>query len=271
MDNYSYNTAYADGPRTPGRASTIQLGNARRSYNAAGAGAAAANAYGAPMRPAGSTQSAVGVRRGGHQAANQPSGARVAVPRAFAPRPSVQAQRPSHAAKPQRKSRRASNFMRYANDNRVVNAIYGFVTGSTKPLFILMVVIAVGVSLYFPVRDLYVAKRSSDILAQQVEIRKSYNDALQKDVDKLLSEDGIKDVATDKLGLVMPGEKKIDVVGLDDDSSSSSTDSSQAKKASEVEKEEQKVAEEAPWYIKALDTVFGFTGVEGQTVASSGN
>ena len=161
--------------------------------------------------------------------------------------------------------------MRYANDNKLVNAVYEFTTGATKPLFILMVVVAVGVSLYFPVRDLYVAKRSSDILAQQVEIRKSYNDALQKDVDKLLSEDGIKDVASDKLGLVMPGEKKIDVVGLDDDSSSSSTDSSQAKKASEVEKEEQKVAENAPWYIKALDTVFGFTGVEGQTVASSGN
>lgn len=49
------------------------------------------------------------------------------------------------------------------------------------------------VSLYFPVRDLYVAKRSSDILAKQVEIRQQYNDELQKSVDKLLSEEGIKD------------------------------------------------------------------------------
>ena len=47
-------------------------------------------------------------------------------------------------------------------------------------------------SLYFPVRDLYVAKRSSDILAKQVEIRQQYNDGLQKSVDKLLSEEGIK-------------------------------------------------------------------------------
>lgn len=162
--------------------------------------------------------------------------------------------------------------MHYAGDNRLVNAVYDFVTGSTKPLFILLLVVAAGVSLYFPVRDLYVAKRSSDILAQQVEIRKSYNDELQKDVDKLLSEDGIKDTATEKLGLVMPGEKKIDVVGLDDsDSSSSTSDSTQVKKATEVEAAEKKVAEDAPWYIKTLDTLFGFTGVEGQTVASSGN
>ena len=169
--------------------------------------------------------------------------------------------------------RRTSNFMHYANDNRVVRAVYEFTHGATKPLFILIVVVAVLGGLYFPVRDLYVAKRTGDILAQQVEIRKSYNDSLQKDVDKLLSEQGIKDTATDKLGLVMPGEKKIDVVGLDDDSSSSSAkkDSEQSKKASEVKAAEEKVAEDAPWYVHALDAVFGFTGVEGQEVSSSGN
>lgn len=167
--------------------------------------------------------------------------------------------------------RRSSNFMHYANDNRVVRAAYEFTHGSTKPIFILIVVAAVLVSLYFPVRDLYVAKRTGDILTQQVAIRKEYNDSLQKDVDKLLSEQGIKDTATDKLGLVMPGEKKIDVVGLDDSDSSTKKDSEQAAKSSEVAAAEQKVAEEAPWYVHVLDTLFGFTGVEGQEVSSSGN
>lgn len=164
-----------------------------------------------------------------------------------------------------------SDFMHYANDNAVVKAIYDFTHGSLRPLFIGIVVALALVSLYFPVRDLYVAKRSSDILAEQVEIREQYNDELQKSVDKLLSEEGIKDAATEDLGLVMPGETKIDVLGLDDDSdSSSSKKSSNAKKASEVAKEIEEVGKDAPWYIQALDMLFGFNGVEGQTVASSG-
>ena len=189
--------------------------------------------------------------------------------------------RPTHAqrssAQTHEKSTRpssrlsGSDFMHYANDNAVVKAIYDFTHGSLRPLFIGIVVALALVSLYFPVRDLYVAKRSSDILAKQVEIREQYNDELQKSVDKLLSEEGIKDAASEDLGLVMPGEKKIDVLGLDDDSdSSSSKKSSNAKKASEVAKEIEEVGKDAPWYIQALDMLFGFNGVEGQTVVSNG-
>lgn len=189
--------------------------------------------------------------------------------------------RPTHAQHPSaqthEKSTRPSNrlsgsdFMHYANDNAVVKAIYDFTHGPQRGLFIGIVVALVLVSLYFPVRDLYVAKRSSDILAKQVEIRQQYNDELQKSVDKLLSEEGIKDAASEDLGLVMPGETKIDVLGLDDDSdSSSSKKSSNAKKASEVAKEIEEVGKDAPWYIQALDMLFGFNGVEGQTVVSNG-
>ena len=188
---------------------------------------------------------------------------------------STHAQRPS--AQTHEKSTRpssrlsGSDFMHYANDNAVVKAIYDFTHGPQRGLFIGIVVALVLVSLYFPVRDLYVAKRSSDILAKQVEIRQQYNDELQKSVDKLLSEEGIKDAASEDLGLVMPGETKIDVLGLDDDSdSSSSKKSSNAKKASEVAKEIEEVGKDAPWYIQALDMLFGFNGVEGQTVVSNG-
>ncbi len=164
-----------------------------------------------------------------------------------------------------------SDFMHYANDNAVVKAIYDFTHGSLRPLFIGIVVALALVSLYFPVRDLYVAKRSNDILAKQVEIREQYKDEMKKDTDKWLSEEGIKDRARD-LGLVMPGEKRIEVQGLDGDSDSSSAEkkSSNAKKASEVAKEIEEVGKDAPWYIRTLDMLFGFNGVEGQTVASSG-
>ena len=189
--------------------------------------------------------------------------------------------RPTHAQHPSaqthEKSTRpssrlsGSDFMHYANDNAVVKAIYDFTHGPQRGLFIGIVVVLVLVSLYFPVRDLYVAKRSNDILSKQVEIRQQYNDELQKSVDKLLSEQGIKDAASEDLGLVMPGEKRIEVQGLDEDSdSSSSKKSSNAKKASEVAKEIEEVGKDAPWYIQALDMLFGFNGVEGQTVVSNG-
>ena len=160
--------------------------------------------------------------------------------------------------------------MRYANDNAVVKAIYDFTHGSLRPLFIGIVVVLALVSLYFPVRDLYVAKRSNDILAKQVEIREQYNDEMEKDTDKWFPEEGIKDSARD-LGMVMPGEKRIEVQGLDGDSdASSSQKSSNAKKASEVAKEIEEVGKDAPWYIQTLDMLFGFNGVEGQTVVSNG-
>lgn len=210
--------------------------------------------------------------------------ARVSHPRAQMNMPTERpprSARPTHAQRPSaqthEKSTRPSNrlsgsdFMHYANDNAVVKAIYDFTHGPQRGLFIGIVVVLVLVSLYFPVRDLYVAKRSSDILAKQVEIRQQYNDDLQKSVDKLLSEEGIKDAATEDLGLVMPGETKIDVLGLDDDSdSSSSKKSSNAKKASEVAREIEEVGKDAPWYIQTLDMLFGFNGVEGQTVVSNG-
>lgn len=189
--------------------------------------------------------------------------------------------RSSHASRsssqthdtPSRPSSRlsGSDFMHYANDNAVIKAIYDFTHGLQRPLFIGIVVALMLVSLYFPVRDLYVAKRSSDILAKQVEIQQQYKDELQKSVDKELSEEGVKDMASEKLGMVMPGEIRIDVQGLDDDSdSSSSKKSSNTKKAAEVAKEIENVGKDAPWYIQTLDMLFGFKGVEGQTVASNG-
>lgn len=249
MDQIYDNRYYSAGSREPSprRAPTVQLG--------------------------GSDYAGVDRRAQRPASASRPR-AQMNMPTDRPPR-SAHAQRPS--AQTHEKSTRpssrlsGSDFMHYANDNAVVKAIYDFTHGPQRGLFIGIVVVLVLVSLYFPVRDLYVAKRSNDILAKQVEIRQQYNDELQKSVDKLLSEEGIKDAASEDLGLVMPGEKRIEVQGLDDDSdSSSSKKSSNAKKASEVAKEIEDVGKDAPWYIQALDMLFGFNGVEGQAVVSNG-
>ena len=251
MDQIYDNRYYSAGSREPSsrRARTVQLG-----------GSAYAGADRSAQRPASASRPSAQM----NTSADGPV------------RPSRSAHASRSSAQTHDKSSRASSrlsgsdFMHYANDNAVVKAIYDFTHGSLRPLFIGIVVTLVLVSLYFPVRDLYVAKRSSDILAKQVEIREQYNDEMKKDTDKWFSEEGIKDTARD-LGMVMPGETRIDVQGLDDDSdSSSSSKSSNAKKASEVAKEIEEVGKDAPWYIQTLDMLFGFNGVEGQTVASSG-
>ena len=251
MDQIYDNRYYSAGSREPSprRARTVQLG-----------GSAYAGADRSTQRPTSTSRPNAHV----NTSADGP----------VRPARSTHASRPS-AQTHNRSSRPSSrltgsDFMRYANDNAVVKAIYDFTHGSLRPLFIGIVVALALVSLYFPVRDLYVAKRSSDILAKQVEIRQQYNDEMKKDTDKWFSEEGIKDSARD-LGMVMPGEKRIEVQGLDEDSdSSSSKKSSNAKNASEVAKEIEEVGKDAPWYIKTLDMLFGFNGVEGQTVASSG-
>ena len=256
MDQIYDNRYYSVGSREPSprRARTVQLG-----------GSAYAGADRSTQRPTSTSRPNAQV----NTSTDRPL-------RSVRPAHSEHAQRSSAQTheKPSRPSNRLSDsdFMHYANDNAVVKAIYDFTHGPQRGLFVGIVVALALVSLYFPVRDLYVAKRSSDILAKQVEIREQYNEDLQKSVDKLLSEEGIKDAASEDLGLVMPGETRIDVLGLDDDSDSSSAEkkSSNAKKASEVAKEIEEVGKDAPWYIQALDMLFGFNGVEGQTVVSNG-
>lgn len=114
-------------------------------------------------------------------------------------------------------SERGTNFMRYANDNAVVRAIYNITTGPYRWAFFLVVLIAVVASIYFPVRDYYVAWRSQDVLEERLEQGRSYNEELQDNVDKLLSQEGIEDIARDELGLVREGETAGVVVGLDED------------------------------------------------------
>ena len=118
-----------------------------------------------------------------------------------------------------RSSRRSdrSDVMRYARDNRFVQAVYGFTTGPLKPLLIAIVVVAVVLGIYFPVRDLYIAYRSQVILEQQLAIREAYNSELEEDIDALTTEEGVQDIAREELGMVMEGETPVTVTGLDDE------------------------------------------------------
>ena len=194
-----------------------------------------------------------------------------------------------------RSSKRSTNFMKYAADSRAVQAIHTVTSGSLRPIFIAVVAVAVAVGLYFPIRDYYTAWRTGEILSQQVALRESYNEGLQENVDRYLSQEGIEEAARSELGMVLPGETRIELTGTDD-STDQDGDSSDADAATgdgadqgssdgqsagdtsqdvpstsaEAEKAEAAVAEQAPWYIEMLDTIFFYEGVEGQTVTSAG-
>ena len=60
--------------------------------------------------------------------------------------------------------------------------------------------------LYQPARDLYISVREQDKLQAQYEALLKTNEALQADIDALQTEDGIRQRATDALGLIQQGE-----------------------------------------------------------------
>lgn len=125
------------------------------------------------------------------------------------------ARRSASASGSAHETQRAS--MKYATDNRVVNWLYDLTTGPRRHFFYLIVALLVGVGIYMPVRDFYIAHRTEAILQEQKAIREKYNDSLGKEVESLLSQEGIEDAARRDYGMVMPGEQTITVEGLDED------------------------------------------------------
>ena len=270
MDRYSNNQSahYSAAGSTSSRVRTVQLshpGLRRRVRESA--------RQAAPSAPAGRASRAAAETGRNVALADADASTRVSKEPARNRRVATTAVATDGGASTRRPLSRAgrTNFMKYAADNRVIRAIYEFTTGRTKPLAIALVVLAIVAGLYGPVRDYYVAYRTGDIIARQLQVSEQYNESLQSDISKLLSKEGIEDEARTKFGLVMPGEKSLEVKGLDGDSSSDPSDSSSSLTASEIAKREAEVATDAPWYIKALDAVFFFSGPDGQEVSSTGN
>ncbi|MBE6469799.1 MAG: hypothetical protein E7001_07645 [Coriobacteriaceae bacterium] len=106
--------------------------------------------------------------------------------------------------------------MRYANDNRAIQAVHALLTGPFRFAFYAAVIAAVALGLYFPVRDLYIARRTQGILTEQLAIRERYNERLEKQVESYTSNEGLEDAARKELGMVEQGERRIVVTGTDE-------------------------------------------------------
>lgn len=119
----------------------------------------------------------------------------------------------------------------------------------TKGLIIAGVVVLCLVALYSPVATYYGAMRTNAVLSARLESAKSDEETLSNDVSKLTSEEGIRDEAR-RRGYVDEGDTAVDIEGLED-SGSAATDSTLSSSSTE--------AAEDPWYIVALDFIFGYS------------
>lgn len=113
-------------------------------------------------------------------------------------------------------------------------------------LMVLGGIVLVVVALYSPLRSWYAAQRDAELYTKQLQTLKNDNAALQENVTRLQSKEGIEDEAR-KRGYVVQGETSVTINGMKDggeakaDASKNSLDG---------------VATDDPWYIKVLDAVF---------------
>jgi cell division protein FtsB len=122
--------------------------------------------------------------------------------------------------------------------------------GHTRGVTVLVVVALVVAMLYTPLCNLYAAHRRLGHLQATYDALLAENESINHDLEVLQSREGIENVARAR-GYVEAGETKVIVEGLADEGQQED----QALAAiSDVE-----VPDERPWYIVALDTLFGYT------------
>ena len=106
--------------------------------------------------------------------------------------------------------------------------------------------------LYQPARDLYISVREQDKLNAQYEALKATNQNLTDDIERLQTEDGVRQRAIDALGLIQQGESIGYVAGSEitdgRENSASETSSKLAYK---------NIKTPQTWYSPILNFIFG--------------
>lgn len=118
-------------------------------------------------------------------------------------------------------------------------------------VIVVAAVLVAGVFLYGPTKDLYWAHRDNEVLTAQAQALDDSNAEALARVQALSTEDGIKDEAR-LHGYVEEGEEAVTVQGLPGEE-----DESEAAPVPD-DVAQQVLEQEDPWYIQALDTVFGY-------------
>lgn len=165
------------------------------------------------------------------------------------------------AARPARATRRTAQPRERSHGKASANAAAGkgkpsnsskpgsFFSAHAKMLVALLVAAVVVAALYGPTQDLYCAWRDQQALVAQKAALDTANEQALADIDRLQTEDGIKDEAR-KRGYVEEGETALVVSGLEDDAATDAADATASSDASND-----------PWYLALLDVLFGYSPV----------
>lgn len=113
----------------------------------------------------------------------------------------------------------------------------------------LVVIVVLVLMLYPPIKALYGASRTNALLSTQLSSVTATNDTLQGEVDNLMTREGIEDEAR-RRGYVAEGDTPVDMSGVEDSGGASSD--------STVSTDESAPAASDPWYVSALDFIFGY-------------
>ena len=113
----------------------------------------------------------------------------------------------------------------------------------------LVAIVALALMLYPPLKALYGASRTNALLSTQLSSVTATNDTLQGEVDNLMTREGIEDEAR-RRGYVTEGDTPVDMSGVEDSGGASSD--------STVSTDESASTASDPWYVSALDFIFGY-------------
>lgn len=130
----------------------------------------------------------------------------------------------------------------------------GFLRGVASHYKVIVAVVLLLVfaflSIYFPARDYYVAKRQNERLQHEYQLNLAHNEKIKKEVENLKTREGIEDHARKDLGMVMPGENSVNVVGVTEQ-----PDAEEESVARRIERGSGTA--EVTWVTKFLDFFFG--------------
>ena len=121
------------------------------------------------------------------------------------------------------------------------------VLSHTRGLLVVALAAFTAFMLYAPARDLYVANRRLDSLQATYDVLLDENETIREDIELLQTREGIENEARAR-GYVEPGETKVIVEGLPESELSDPT----------AFLEPLELPDDRPWYIRLLDTLFGY-------------
>lgn len=149
-----------------------------------------------------------------------------------------------------KKSSRMQNEASRKRTSRSAKVRSTFVFGKLRIVGAILVVAVLALGFLYPAaKDSYVAMRAQAQLQAEYDALVQRNEAIQANVDRLSTDEGVEDKAREDFGWVKSGENSVNVYGLEEDEEALSTLNADVTAGS--------VPAPETWYSSFLDPLFG--------------